>query len=458
MAIEIRILSGARAGVRERFEKSVVAIGRHPSSDLRFDPERDLDVSGRHAELRGRDERWVLHDVGSTNGTFVNGERVAMQRELADGDVISFGDQGPQAEVRLAVPAIEPEGAPRAVAPPPTVARPSAPSRETPARSTAERVAVAVREETKWLRKVLAIGAIALLAGVGGAYWLGHREAKAQLDEVLQLLALNESATTRLRDRVSRLGDTAFVSALARHNDSLRAIVKGGTSQARLAAVGAELRRSQVQQQGLALLDFSAISDRNDAAVAFIATELDGKAYGGTAFGVGANGLLVTNRHNVRSDSGHAATRIAVKFANTSAYLPAHVVRESPSDDIALLKMDRPGDYPVVAGVSAAMDEARVGSPVVVIGFPHSLDTPMEGDVVKTSLEGGTVSKRVTGLLQIASYAGHGSSGSPVFDSRGWVIGVVWGGAVESQGRIVYAVPGDRLAAFLQPDVAGIVK
>ena len=51
MSLELRVLSGARAGARERFEKSIVAIGRHPMSDMKFDPNADLDVSTRHAEL-----------------------------------------------------------------------------------------------------------------------------------------------------------------------------------------------------------------------------------------------------------------------------------------------------------------------------------------------------------------------------------------------------------------------
>jgi pSer/pThr/pTyr-binding forkhead associated (FHA) protein len=76
MAVEFRITSGARAGARDRFDKSIVAIGRHPINDLRFDAERDLDVSSRHAELRIVGERHVLVDLNSTNGTFVNGQAV----------------------------------------------------------------------------------------------------------------------------------------------------------------------------------------------------------------------------------------------------------------------------------------------------------------------------------------------------------------------------------------------
>ena len=52
----------------------------------------------------------------------------------------------------------------------------------------------------------------------------------------------------------------------------------------------------------------------------------------------------------------------------------------------------------------------------------------------------------------------HGSSGSPVFSAQGTVIGVVYGGQAEAGGRIVYAVPPERLAAFVAGKYAGAVK
>ena len=52
MAIELRILTGARAGQTEWFDKEVIAIGRHPASDFLLDVKKDLDVSRRHGEIR----------------------------------------------------------------------------------------------------------------------------------------------------------------------------------------------------------------------------------------------------------------------------------------------------------------------------------------------------------------------------------------------------------------------
>ena len=75
-----------------------------------------------------------------------------------------------------------------------------------------------------------------------------------------------------------------------------------------------------------------------------------------------------------------------------------------------------------------------------------------------TSMTPGTVSKRLDDVLQMDSWSGHGASGSPVFDSAGDVVGVIYGGARESGGRIVYAVPAQRLAAFLGADGSSILR
>ena len=72
-------------------------VGRRADADLQFDPERDLEVSARHALILYENGRWFVRDLGSRNGTYVNGERVR-QAELRHGDRLMFGWQGPEAE------------------------------------------------------------------------------------------------------------------------------------------------------------------------------------------------------------------------------------------------------------------------------------------------------------------------------------------------------------------------
>ena len=65
-----------------------VAIGRHDSNDLSFD---SRNVSNYHAEILCEDDALVLHDLGSTNGSYVNEERVK-RRKLQHGDRIRIGN------------------------------------------------------------------------------------------------------------------------------------------------------------------------------------------------------------------------------------------------------------------------------------------------------------------------------------------------------------------------------
>ncbi|MDG4860295.1 DUF1707 and FHA domain-containing protein [Streptomyces sp. T-3] len=63
-------------------------IGRDPANGLRLSHET---VSRTHAELRLQGGLWVLRDLGSTNGTSVNGRRVVGAAVVRDGDHVSFG-------------------------------------------------------------------------------------------------------------------------------------------------------------------------------------------------------------------------------------------------------------------------------------------------------------------------------------------------------------------------------
>ena len=63
-------------------------IGRDPANGLRLSHET---VSRIHAELSHQGGMWVLRDLGSTNGTSVNGRRVIGAAVVHDGDQVSFG-------------------------------------------------------------------------------------------------------------------------------------------------------------------------------------------------------------------------------------------------------------------------------------------------------------------------------------------------------------------------------
>lgn len=85
----ILVRGGTKKGQRIPIRVPVVNIGRAEFNDIVL-PEES--VSTQHAKLQRRDGVWFLVDVGSTNGTFVDGERIAEETPLAPGTTVRFGD------------------------------------------------------------------------------------------------------------------------------------------------------------------------------------------------------------------------------------------------------------------------------------------------------------------------------------------------------------------------------
>ena len=101
MEIRVRHLTGSKSGQEEVFDASVLRLGREPSNDIAFDPYEDIVVSGRHAELSFDGRDWVIKDLGSSNGTFIDGERISI-RSIRSGENIQLGRGGPRLEIRFA--------------------------------------------------------------------------------------------------------------------------------------------------------------------------------------------------------------------------------------------------------------------------------------------------------------------------------------------------------------------
>ena len=84
-------------GKRESFPLAPVVIGRDADCQLRFDLTRDLEVSGRHAEIvPGAAGVFEICDLESTNGTLVNGETIDKRHPLKPDDEIELGPGGPR--------------------------------------------------------------------------------------------------------------------------------------------------------------------------------------------------------------------------------------------------------------------------------------------------------------------------------------------------------------------------
>jgi pSer/pThr/pTyr-binding forkhead associated (FHA) protein len=67
------VLRGPNAGARFLLDADEVSTGRHPNSDIFLD---DVTVSRKHAAFRRKGDAFLVRDVGSLNGTYVNRERI----------------------------------------------------------------------------------------------------------------------------------------------------------------------------------------------------------------------------------------------------------------------------------------------------------------------------------------------------------------------------------------------
>lgn len=78
---------GPNAGSRFLLDADVTTAGRHPESDIFLD---DVTVSRRHAEFARTESGFLMRDVGSLNGTYLNRERID-EAGLAGGDEVQIG-------------------------------------------------------------------------------------------------------------------------------------------------------------------------------------------------------------------------------------------------------------------------------------------------------------------------------------------------------------------------------
>jgi pSer/pThr/pTyr-binding forkhead associated (FHA) protein len=79
---------GPDAGARFLLDTDVVTVGRHPDSDIFLD---DISVSRRHATFTRTPNGYVISDLGSLNGSYVNRDRIDTDVILSGGDEVQIG-------------------------------------------------------------------------------------------------------------------------------------------------------------------------------------------------------------------------------------------------------------------------------------------------------------------------------------------------------------------------------
>jgi hypothetical protein len=102
---KLTIRTGPQSGMDFSLDRPVTRIGRGSTNDIVI---QDTQSSRHHAEITRQGDQLIVQDLGSTNGTFVNGERITAPRLLRPGDQIRIGETsfGFQAAPLAATPAV----------------------------------------------------------------------------------------------------------------------------------------------------------------------------------------------------------------------------------------------------------------------------------------------------------------------------------------------------------------
>jgi serine protease Do len=234
---------GSKANQIEQFPLDTInemTIGRDPASTIVFDAQRDDAVSRRHAVIRvthGDRPSFAIADLGSANGTLVNGSRINSETELLPGDTVQFGLAGPSfvfdvqprpphLVARTRVGAGAPGGTTRIVEPAAaapvastTVVQPQsfAPVKAGVGRETVQRMLSEERQATgrKWMYAL--VGVLVLIGGVGGVLYyrmtldkqqtVARIEEKARQTEAAGAAALEQQKTAFAADATKKASE-----------------------------------------------------------------------------------------------------------------------------------------------------------------------------------------------------------------------------------------------------------
>ncbi|MCB2210148.1 FHA domain-containing protein [bacterium] len=86
---QLTMRSGPTPGKVFPLEQQEILLGRDLANEIAIS---DPEVSRRHARFLLQEDNVIIEDLGSTNGTFLNGQRISSPQQLRPGDVITFGE------------------------------------------------------------------------------------------------------------------------------------------------------------------------------------------------------------------------------------------------------------------------------------------------------------------------------------------------------------------------------
>lgn len=434
-------LTGSHRGNTEVFAAEKILIGTDAESHLRFDPEIDRNTSGHHASIQLQVCDYVLKDLGSAQGTFVNNRSVS-EITLKDGDLIEFGAGGPKLRFR-----IKTDGA--------DVCKPWTEIVEDSLgiASTSQRGRIPTA--TAFFKQLL---------------WEAFTQTSHtfKISAFLTVLAIFSGLVLYFYVQYSRLSKTVEkVRTLEMERTVAENIIKSYSGGVCLIQ-GAFYFYDEVTGEPLMMMG------KGQRGI---------NEYTGTGFMVSADGLILTNRHIAEpwwememSPYIHIEPTIKPRFEAFRAFFPGikesfalYVESISEDVDVALLRIDTRGAKIPILELDTTGKGAIVGEPVVLLGFPagvNAIFAKTDPEMVKQlfSMPFIPLVQELSnwGLIRPLSTQGHlsdimhnrivydaqttaGGSGGPIFNNKGKVIGINYG-----------VFPGFRGSNFGVPIVYGI--
>jgi len=153
----------------------------------------------------------------------------------------------------------------------------------------------------------------------------------------------------------------------------------------------------------------------------------------GSGFFISQNGDIITNYHVLQGASSAEA-----KISDGKTYPITHIIAEDEQNDIIRLSVDIPSQYVHPLSLSTTIPE--VGEKIIVYGSPLGLEKTVSDGIVSAIREIFDYGK----IIQITAPISLGSSGSPVLNMNGEVIGIATFQMIEGQ-NLNFAIPSERI-------------
>jgi serine protease Do len=376
-------LTSSRRGLCEKFAGDTITVGRAANNLLCFgDNERR--VSSHHAQITRHGETFLLRDLGSTNGTMINGRRVIIGELNAD-DLIEFGAGGPLLRFAIEQPPAEKDGSGDSQNQNPKAG-------DGQAQPTKETLALFIRrflEKRKTNTRLTTAILVSMFFGAIFGIWFSSNIQPIERERFAAIAKLNSAAVVFIQTEFELLD-----------GDGNLTMVESRTGSGFI-----------VSESGLIVTNRHLIRDWE--------------------YNLPPAGITGRTKN------------ISVIFQGQkrSEAIPATIAKLSSdaSIDVVILQIAPPPDMPTIYGMEPNLEHIGQGDEVATIGYPLGMQL-LTDDRIDTSLATGFVSRVGQDAIQLDLHAHHGNSGGPVLNLKGEVIGIVTSNLANAQ-NITFCIP-----------------